>query len=234
VANWKVSDVMSSVFRFVVFVGLGLLAGPKLPAHAAEGDRQSGEQARQAGQNATTPPAPRPTPPAALPTGANPTTDFVIGPEDVLQVTFWRERDLSVEQVVVRPDGMISLPLLNDIQASGLTPDQLRANIAKAASKYLADPNVTVVIREIKSRKVFITGQVTRPGPYPITGPTTVLQLIALAGGVSDFADSKNIAVMRTEGNQVKNLKFNYRDVIRGKNLQQNIALKPGDTVVVP
>jgi polysaccharide export outer membrane protein len=159
---------------------------------------------------------------------------YVIGPDDVLVVTFWRERDLSGE-VVVRPDGKISLPLLNDVQASGLTPEQLRAKVMEGANKFVENANATVVVKQINSRKVFITGQVTRPGPYPLGGgPTTVLQLIAIAGGLLEFADSENIVVIRTESGHPVSLKFNYKDVAKRKGLEQNVELKPGDTVVVP
>jgi polysaccharide export outer membrane protein len=159
--------------------------------------------------------------------------DYVIGPDDVLAVVFWREKDLSAD-AAVRPDGKISLPLLNDVQASGLTPEQLRVQLTAAAAKYVTDPTVTVVVKAINSRKVFITGQVGKPGPYPLTGPTTVMQLIAVAGGVHEFADSKNIIILRVENGRQVALRFNYKDVSKRKNLKQNIELKPGDTVVVP
>jgi polysaccharide biosynthesis/export protein len=158
---------------------------------------------------------------------------YVIGPDDVLQVLFWREKELSAD-VTVRPDGMISLPLLNDLPVSGLTPDQLREKVTEAAKRFVEDPSVTVVVKEIKSRRVFITGQVTHPGPYPLTAPTSVLQLIATAGGLTEFADSKNITIMRNENGHPVSLPFNYKDVTRRKNLLQNIELRPGDTVIVP
>jgi polysaccharide export outer membrane protein len=157
----------------------------------------------------------------------------VIGPDDVLTVIVWREKDLSTD-VVVRPDGKVSLPLLNDVQAAGHTPEQLRATVTESVPRFVADPAVTVVVKQINSRKVFITGQIAKPGPYPLTGPTTVLQLVAIAGGVAEYADSENIVVMRTEDGQPQSFRFNYKDVIRRRNLKQNIELKPGDTVVVP
>jgi len=157
--------------------------------------------------------------------------DFVIGPEDVLGVLFWREADISGD-VTVRPDGIITVPLLGEIKAAGVRPDALRAQIQEAASKYLTDANVAVVVRQINSRKVFITGMVSTPGAYPLTGPRTVMQLIALAGGLAEYADAENITIMR-QGQQ-KSFKFNYKDVAKGKKLEQNIALQPGDTVVVP
>jgi polysaccharide export outer membrane protein len=157
----------------------------------------------------------------------------VIGSQDQLSVVFWREKDLSAD-VLVRPDGKISLPLLNDIQASGLTPEQLRQSVTEAARQYIADPNASVVVRQINSRKVFITGEVARPGEYPLPGPTTVLQLIAIAGGVNEYSDKENIVILRTENGREVAHNFNYKDVVKQKNPRQNIALKPGDTIVVP
>jgi polysaccharide export outer membrane protein len=163
----------------------------------------------------------------ALPAG------YVIGPEDVLSIVVWREKDMSTD-AVVRPDGKISLPLLNDLQAGGLTPDQLKGAIETAASKYMAEPNATVIVKAINSRKVHILGNVTKAGTYPLTGDITVLQLIALAGGLQEYADEKHITVMRKEDGKDQLFKFNYKDVIHQKNLQQNVLLKPGDTIIVP
>jgi polysaccharide export outer membrane protein len=180
---------------------------------------------------------PAPSAPQARATGAADTAvvpaDYVIGRDDVLSIVFWRDRDLSAE-VVVRPDGRISLPLLNDIEAAGLTPLQLRDRILEKASRYIAEPNATVLVRQINSRKVYITGQVLKPGAYPLTAPTTVLQLIALAGGLADFANGKKIAILRLEGTRQQSYRFNYEDVVNLKNLPQNILLKPGDNVIVP
>jgi polysaccharide export outer membrane protein len=167
------------------------------------------------------------------PVAVTPPADYVIGPDDILSVVVWREKDLSAD-VVVRPDGRITLPLVNDIEAAGSTPDALRARIAEAMAKFVEDPSVTVVVKQINSRKVFVTGMVGKPGPYPLSGGTTVLQQLSIAGGVHEFADSKHILVMRNENGTQVALKFNYKDVVRGKNLQQNILLKPGDTIVVP
>lgn len=158
---------------------------------------------------------------------------YVIGPEDVLSIVVWREKDMSTD-AVVRPDGKISLPLLNDLQAGGLTPDQLKASIEKSASKYVAEPNATVIVKTINSRKVHILGNVIKAGTYPLAGEMTVLQLIALAGGLQEWADEKHITVMRKEDGKDTVMKFNYKDVIHQKSLQQNVTLKPGDTVIVP
>jgi polysaccharide export outer membrane protein len=159
--------------------------------------------------------------------------DYVIGPEDVLGVVFWRDAEMSGD-VTVRPDGKITLPLIGELRAAGLTPDTLKQQIQTSAVKYLSDANVAVVVRQINSRKVYITGQVTTPGAYPLTGPRTVMQLISLAGGVTEFADSSSITIMRTIDGRTTSHKFNYKDVSRGKNLEQNLMLRPGDTVVVP
>jgi polysaccharide export outer membrane protein len=169
----------------------------------------------------------------AVPAGVQPPPGYVLGTDDVLTIVFWRDKDMSAE-VVVRPDGRITLPLVNDVQAAGLTPEQLRERVTTEAAKYIEDPSVTVVVKQINSLRVYITGQVAKPGVYPLTSPTTVLQLISLAGGLHEFAKSKEIVITRTEGGTQQLLRFNYRDVLKGKNLKQNIELKPGDTVLVP
>jgi|RhiMetdeSRZDD1v2_1073273.scaffolds.fasta_scaffold1280561_1 polysaccharide biosynthesis/export protein len=160
-------------------------------------------------------------------------SDYVIGPEDVLSVVYWFDKDLSTD-VSVRPDGKISLPLLNDIQAAGLTPTQLRQRLFEESKRFIQDPNVSVVVKQINSRKAFITGEVSKPGPYPLISPTTVLQLIAMAGGLKDYARSKNIIIVRNENGRTTTFPFNYKEVVASKNLRQNIELKPGDTVIVP
>ena len=185
---------------------------------------------------AAPPQAPAVQTPAARPAaaGAELPAEYVIGPEDVLSVTFWRDADMTRDEIPVRPDGRITLPLLGDITAAGLTPEQLKAEIEKAAAKFQKEPSVTVAVRQINSRKVFITGNVANPNTYPLTGPRTVAQIIALAGGLTEYADKKNIRIMRTENGQQKSFKFNYSDFAKGKNLAQNIVLKPGDVIVVP
>lgn len=170
--------------------------------------------------------APRATDPV-LPPG------YVIGPDDILSIVFWKDKEMSAD-AQVRPDGRIALPLIDEVQAAGLTPAQLRERITEESKKYMEDANVTVVVRQINSLKAFITGEVNRPGTYPLTSPTSVMQLIAVAGGLREYANSKKIVIMRTENGTPKRLPFNYKDVVDGKNLHQNIQLKPGDTVVVP
>ena len=196
----------------------------------------SREAFAQAPEAASTQPAPAARPaavPPALPAGVTPPPGYVIGPDDQLTVIYWREKDLSAD-VVVRPDGQISLPLLNDIVAAGLTPEQLRVTITQGATKFIEDPTVSVVVKAINSRKVFITGQIGKPGPYPLGGPTSVLQLIATAGGIAEYADKKKIVIVRRENGKETTLRFNYDDVMKGKNLEQNIDLKPGDSIIVP
>jgi polysaccharide export outer membrane protein len=170
--------------------------------------------------------APRPTDPVVPP-------GYLIGTDDVLSIVFWKDKDMSAD-AQVRPDGRIALPLINEVQAAGLTPEQLRTKIEEEAKKYMEEANITVVVRQINSRKAFITGEVNKPGPYPLTSPTTVMQLIAMAGGLREYADSKKIVIMRSEAGKPISLKFNYKDVTAGKKLEQNIQLQPGDTVVVP
>ena len=159
-------------------------------------------------------------------------TDYVIGPDDVLGINFWRDPDMSGD-VTVRPDGNITLPLIRDVKAAGLRPEELREVITKAASKLIEDPNVTVIVRQINSRNVFITGNVARPGPYPLSGQMTVLHLITVAGGLTEFANAKKILINRTENGRATVKPFNYNEVSEGKKLEQNITLQPGDTVVV-
>jgi polysaccharide export outer membrane protein len=170
---------------------------------------------------------------APVVTGITLPSDYVIGAEDVLGVLFWREQEMSGD-VVVRPDGMVTLPLIGELKAAGLKPEAVRDAIQAAATKFLADANVTVVVRQINSRKVFITGQVARPGEFPLASPRTVLQLIALSGGLTEYAEGDKVTIMRTDGAATQTLRFNYKEVTKGKKIEQNILLKPGDTVVVP
>jgi polysaccharide export outer membrane protein len=175
---------------------------------------------------AATAAAPRPTDPVVPP-------GYVIGTDDVLAIVYWKDKEMTSE-AQVRPDGRIALPLINEVVAAGLTPEQLREKLTEESKKYMEDANITVVVRQINSRKAFITGEVNKPGTYPLTSPITVMQLIAMAGGLREYADAKRIVIMRTENGKPTSLRFNYKDVIDGKNLEQNIQLKPGDTVVVP
>jgi len=160
--------------------------------------------------------------------------DFVIGLEDILAVNVWKEPDLSVKEVMVRPDGRISLPLIGDIQACGLTPMQLQEKITERFKEFVAAPTVAVVVLRIASRSVSIVGQVERPGIYYLGSPLTVLELLARAGGLLEEADGKKISIIRKENGKTLYFRFNYKDVSKGKNLRQNINLKNGDMVIVP
>jgi polysaccharide export outer membrane protein len=183
-------------------------------------------------------PAPAPTAkpgaPAPAPVAVKLPDDYVIGPEDVIIVQFWQDDTISGE-TTVRPDGKITLRLLNDIQAAGLTTDQLRQSVEAAALKCcLTEPTATVAVKVINSRKVFITGEVGKGGPYAINGPMSVMQLITTAGGVTEYAKRDKILIHRTENGKKQALKFNYEQVLEGKKLEQDILLKPGDLVTVP
>lgn len=159
---------------------------------------------------------------------------YIIGAEDQLSINVWKEPEMS-KAVPVRPDGMISLPLLGDIKAAGYTPLQLQDQITTQLKKLISDPQVTVIVLEVHSLTFNVVGEVAKPGYYPLTRRMTVLDAIALSGGFKDFAKSKKIYVLRTsaDGKQER-LPFNYKDVIKGKNAQENIELQPRDTVVVP
>jgi polysaccharide export outer membrane protein len=181
---------------------------------------------------------PKGTSPAApvIPAVVNPPADYLIGIQDSLDVVVWREKDMSAEGVEVRPDGKISLPLINDIQAAGLTVEQLRSTISEAAAKFVMEPTVSVVIKKINSRQVAITGQVGKPAQYPLLGRMTVVDLISVAGGVAEYAKTKNIRITRKENGKTVSKTFNYKDFLEGKPkaLEQNIELMPGDVVTVP
>jgi len=161
-------------------------------------------------------------------------SSYVIGADDLLAINVWKEQEIS-RTVPVRSDGKISLPLVGELTAGGQTPLQLEQEIAKRLQSYISEPEVTVIVQDSKSRKINILGMVVRPGSYLLTGSTTVLDAIAMAGGFKDFAKQKSIYVLRQGDNGAEQrLPFNYKDVIKGKNTDQNIHLLPRDTVVVP
>ena len=159
---------------------------------------------------------------------------FVIGADDVLAVNVWKEPDIS-RSVPVRSDGKITLPLVGELQASGQTPHQLQMEIATRLRNFISEPEVTVMVQEIRSQRFNILGQVSKPGSYLISNSARVLDAIALAGGFRDFAKKKSIYVLRPtpDGGQTR-LTFNYSDVVKGKSPEQNVELRPHDTVVVP
>jgi polysaccharide export outer membrane protein len=157
--------------------------------------------------------------------------EYVIGPEDALHIAVWREADLTAS-LPVRPDGKISLPLLDDVQAAGLTPKQLSDSITEKLKKYVADPRVTVVVTQINSKRIFINGEVLHPGPMPMLPSMTVLQALSSAG-LNQFAKIKGIYVLRTQNGKQQKLPVNYKKLLKG-DIEQNYPLQPGDTIVVP
>jgi polysaccharide biosynthesis/export protein len=160
-------------------------------------------------------------------------SSYKIGPQDVLRIDVWKEAEIS-RAVPVRPDGKISLPLLNDVQASGLTAMELANNITEGLKKFINNPQVTVSVTEINSRRVYVTGEVSKPGAYPLLPNMTALQAVTSAGGFTQFARTKNIYILRNEGGKQTKYPFNYNDVVKGKRSDENITLQPGDTIVVP
>jgi polysaccharide biosynthesis/export protein len=181
----------------------------------------------QSGQPATTGKEASP-PPAA---GATPS--YVIQPGDILDIQVWKEQEVS-KSVPVRPDGKISLPLVNDIQASGLTAGALTDDLTQRLKKFISDPQVTVMVTQINSQRFYVMGEVNRGGTYPLVPGMTVLQGLSGAGGFTAFANAKKIYILRDEGGKQVKYPFNYKDVVKGKSQDQNIALQPGDTIVVP
>ena len=170
-------------------------------------------------------------PPAHPPGYVN--EEYRDGPGDKLRIEVYKDPQLS-QAVQVRPDGKITLPLINDLHAAGLTPEQLRQRVQTESARFIEDPTPSVVVKQINSRKVFITGEVAKPGPYPLMSATTVLQLLSMAGGLNEYAAKERIVIVRVENGQPVRRLFNYKWVLEGKNLYQNIELKPGDTVIVP
>jgi len=168
---------------------------------------------------------------ASIPATTDPA--YMIGPEDVLDVSVWKEPDVS-RVVPVRPDGRISLPLINDVQAAGLSPQQLAGSVSEKLKKYLNGPQVTVIVTAINSQRVFVVGEVLRAGAFPMLPGMTVLQALSSAGGFTTFADVKKIHVVRMHKGKQVEIPFNYREVLKGDNSDQNVKLEPGDTIVVP
>ena len=168
----------------------------------------------------------QPPPPPPVP------VDYTVGADDVLRISVWREPEMSVT-LPVRPDGKISMPLLDDVQAAGMTPMQLAASLREKLKKYIADPRVTVVVTAMNSQRIYLLGEVMHPGPTSLLSGMTVLQALSSAG-FTQFANLKAIYVLRTQNGQQSKIPFNYKDAIKGKGAQQYLVLKPGDTIVVP
>ena len=169
------------------------------------------------------------TPPAAAPE----TGTYMVNPGDILDISIWKEVDLQ-KQTVVRPDGYFSFPLTGDIRAAGRTIEDVRREVASRVSKFVPDPVVSVSILEPRGSKVYVIGQVNRPGEFPINRYVDVVQALSIAGGTTPFAQLDNIKILRREGDRQLAIPFVYSDIAAGKRLQQNILLKPGDTVLVP
>jgi polysaccharide export outer membrane protein len=160
-------------------------------------------------------------------------SEYVIGPEDVLYIHVWKEEALS-RTVPVRMDGKISLPLIDEVEAAGLTPLQLKQNLIERLKKFIANPNVSVTVMEANSFKVYVSGMVKTPGVYRLRQETTILQIIPMAGGFTEWADRKNILIIRREGNKEKRIKVNYNNIVKGKESEMKYILKAGDTIIVP
>jgi len=181
-----------------------------------------------------TPAAQAPASPAQPDRAAHADDNYVIGDDDLLGVSVWKEPDLSKE-IPVRSDGKISLPLIGEVVAAGRTPVQLELDITSKLKNYITDPHVTVIVEKINSQKFNILGEVVRPGAYPLTNGETIVDAVAVAGGFRDFAKKKAIYVLRqSSGGEQSHLNFNYQDFVKGKGTSVNVVLKPGDTVVVP
>lgn len=209
---------MKKAMKIAVLMGTGLLSAAMLAQTSdaakneeTKNDKPASGDAAQASLNAP---------------------DYVIGPDDTLHITVWKEPDLS-ETLPVRPDGKISMPLLDDIPAAGMTPVMLKELITARLKKYIADPRVTVVVTAMNSRRIFVTGEVLHTGPMALLPHMTMLQALS-QGGFTQFANLKGIYVLRTEDGKQQKLPFNYKEVVKGNHPEQNIVLKPGDTVVVP
>jgi len=220
-ANLRTKLATSRVSRLVAVVGL-MLATLGLAA----------TEVTRAQQVKPEPPAPVAAAPSAQ--AVPMADDYVIGPTDVLSVLFWGDKDMSSE-VTVRPDGKISLPLLNDVVAAGQTPEQLRRVLTDRSKRFMRDaPEITVVVKQVNNNRAFVTGQVAHPGPYVLTGSTTVLQVLAMAGGFTEFADRKRILITRVENGEPKFITFNYEEMLKRQDPKQNVVLRAGDTIVVP
>jgi polysaccharide biosynthesis/export protein len=198
-----------------------VLGGLLLGASARAQEPAKPEAAAPAGQKADSTPKPA--------VGA----DYKIGPQDVLRIDVWKEPEIS-RTIPVRPDGKISLPLLNDVQAAGLTSMELAGVIRDGLTKYITNPQVTVSVTEINSQRVYVTGEVLRPGALSMIPGMTVLQALSSSGGFTQFAKLKGIYVLRVIGAKQEKFPFNYKDVVAGRKPEQNIPLEPGDVIVVP
>ena len=159
--------------------------------------------------------------------------NYIIGSEDILYIHIWKEEHLS-RTVPVRRDGIISLPLVDEIKAEGLTPLQLKEILAQRFKEFIGEPNITVMVMEANSFKVYVSGQIKNPGVYRLRSETFLLQIIPMAGGFTDWANQKKILIIRKEGGKEKRITVNYKKIVKGEDLGSNIILKAGDTIIVP
>jgi polysaccharide export outer membrane protein len=213
------STWQAAVAALLLISGMALAQGAPAASSSAPANYGSDKGASDKSMNA----------PANVP--VDPT--YIIGPEDTLHIAVWKEADLTAT-LPVRPDGKISLPLLNDVQASGLTPQQLADSVTEKLKKYIADPRVTVVVTAINSKRIYMVGEVLRPGAMSMLPNMTVLQALSNAG-LNQFAKTKGIYVLRTDsGGKQQKLPVNYKKLVKGEQIEQNYALQPGDTIVVP
>lgn len=216
---------MKRQIKLGVFVLVGVLASMA----AAQADAKAGDEGKPAAADKAQPATADKA--QAEPVSVAP-ADYKIGADDMLHVSVWKEPDLT-ETLPVRPDGKISLPLLNDVTAAGLTPSQLADAISTKLKKYLADPRVTVIVTAMNSQRIYVLGEVTHTGTMPLQPNMTVLQALASAG-FTQFANTKGIYLLRTENGKQQKIPVNYRALLKGASIDQNLVLKPGDTIVVP
>lgn len=212
---------MNGQAKLILFLGLFLATGQALAAQETGANASKGKQSGEPGTAAVSAPAP------AVDAG------YKIGAQDVLKVDVWKEPDIT-RQVMVRPDGKISLPLLDDVQAAGLTPQALSGVIREGLKKYITDPQVTVTVTEINSRRIYVTGEVMRAGAYPLLPNMTVLQALSSCGGFTQFANTKKIYVLRVDGGKQVRIPINYKELVSGRKPEENFPLETGDTIVVP
>jgi len=203
--------------------GLAAQQAPPAPNQEAPAPKQ--EPPAQPAKSATGVPVK----PMSLPASAVDNDTYILGGDDVIAVLVWREENLSGSHTI-RPDGKITMPLIKEVQAGGLTPNQVAEAIATALSKFVNEPDVAVSVEAVRSRRYFVDGEINRPGAYPLATPTTVFEAITMAGGFREFANTKKIIILRGS----ERLKFNYREVTHGKKMDQNILVKPGDQIIVP
>jgi polysaccharide export outer membrane protein len=213
---------MTKATKFAMLMGMGLLAAGMFAQNSGVDKSNTDKSSEKSDKMQASTQAPE----------GQADSDYVIGADDILRISVWKEPDLS-ETLPVRPDGKISMPLLNDIPAAGLSPLQLKDSITEKLKKYIADPRVTVVVTAMNSRRIFVSGEVLHTGPMTLLPHMTMLQALSQAG-FTQFANLKGIYLLRTENGKQEKLPFNYKEVIKGNHPEQNIVLKPGDTVVVP